>query len=160
MKMPKLSSVPMTVPTSDNCGRSTPRSLGGAGSASATATGADAGGGLRDAEKIGRSRVFDNVVSGMPHSGLALFARSVSAGCATTGLTSIGGAGAGSSHSEIAGRLAALYDGSGSASGAMVNGAADDGMTSAETSNTVNFWRHQGIVPAPIILRPAIVRRR
>ena len=39
-----------------------------------------AGGGRRDGENTGRSRVLDSVLSGMPHSGFALSGRGVGAG--------------------------------------------------------------------------------
>src|ERR1700761_6029356 len=41
------------------------------------------GAGRRDGEKIGRSRVPDNLASGTPHSGLALVGCGGAAGCAT-----------------------------------------------------------------------------
>ena len=62
----------MTVPTSESSGLCGPAGFGG------TLTGAAAGGpttadvsGRREGEKIGRSRVLDNCLSGMAHSGLA-----------------------------------------------------------------------------------------
>ena len=72
------------VPTRANCGASgsflrTTAVLTIAGSA-ATAE----GGGRRDGEKIGRSRVADNWVNGIAHSGLAL--------CTRSGARPVGGA--------------------------------------------------------------------
>jgi hypothetical protein len=78
------------VPTNASCGRSTRGGFGG-GDGFATATGATAGGGgRREAEKIGRSRVFDNVASGIAHSGLALSACSGGGGGAAGARTTTG----------------------------------------------------------------------
>src|SRR5580704_17714993 len=70
------------VPTSESCGRS-----GGfgacTGTATTTAAGATAvGGGRREAEKIGRSRVADSCLRGIPHNGLAF---GCCPACATSG---------------------------------------------------------------------------
>src|SRR5438105_11716073 len=79
------------VPTSESCGRSTRGGLGGGGGAFATGTDATAGGGgRRDDEKIGRSRVFDNVANGTAHSGLALGVRSGAAGSIRIGAEYVG----------------------------------------------------------------------
>jgi hypothetical protein len=78
--MPKLCSLPATVPTSASCGRSALTGFGRGGGAAATGTGATAGGGRREGEKIGRSRVVASVASGIVHRGLALLARSGSVG--------------------------------------------------------------------------------
>src|SRR5713101_2861949 len=105
MKIPKLSS-PAMVPTSESCGRSARGGFGGGGGAFATGTDATAaGGGRLDDEKIGRSRVFDNVASGIGQSGLALGVRSGavdggSEGCG--GLTSTVAGAVGESQSEDA----------------------------------------------------------
>jgi hypothetical protein len=73
------------VPTSESCGRST-RAGFGAGGASASTDTAAGDGGRRDDEKIGRSRVFDKVASGIAQSGLALRSLgSAAVGAATTG---------------------------------------------------------------------------
>src|ERR1700726_1709300 len=76
------------VPTKESGGRSGSRGLGTAATFG-TAAGATAGaGGRRDDEKIGRSRVPDNAVSGMAHNGLALSARSgTGAGAVGAGTT-------------------------------------------------------------------------
>jgi hypothetical protein len=69
------------VPTRESSGRSTRDGFGGGGGGLATVTAAAAGGGgRRDQEKIGRSRVFDSVTSGIAQSGLALRARSGTGG--------------------------------------------------------------------------------
>ena len=68
------------VPTSASCGRPADAGFGRGGAFGAVANATVGGGGRRDAEKIGRSRVFDNVASGIVQSGLALGARPVAAG--------------------------------------------------------------------------------
>src|SRR5229473_7150605 len=100
MKIPKLSS-PAMVPTSESCGRSARGGFGGGDGAFATGTEAiAAGGGRREDEKIGRSRVFDKLASGIAQSGLALGTRSDAAGGGSGGLTTTVGAAAGQSQSD------------------------------------------------------------
>src|ERR1700686_5287802 len=74
------------VPTKESGGRSGSRGLGAAATFGTTAGATAGAGGRRDDEKIGRSRVPDNAVSGMAHNGLALSARSGTgaAGAVTT----------------------------------------------------------------------------
>src|SRR5689334_19156614 len=93
--MPKPSLSPATVPTNVSGGRSTRGGGGGGAGGTAAATGVCRGGGLRDGEKIGRSRVFDRLASGIAQSGLAASAGGSAAGFGNTGRTSIG---AGVSH--------------------------------------------------------------
>jgi hypothetical protein len=90
--MPKLCSLPATVPS---CGRSALTGFGRGGSAAATGTGATAGGGggRREGEKIGRSRVVASVASGIVHRGLALLARSGSVGFTDAAALTTTGAG-------------------------------------------------------------------
>src|ERR1700688_962810 len=82
------------VPTRASCGTSGSllRPVGALTIADSAATAA--GGGRRDGEKIGRSRVVDNCVNGIAHSGLALSARSGAGavGGATTRTVVTGGA--------------------------------------------------------------------
>jgi hypothetical protein len=60
----------MTVPTNDTEGRSNSGGFtGGRTVTGATWVGVGGGGGRREGEKIGRSRVLDNSVSGSPHNG-------------------------------------------------------------------------------------------
>src|SRR4030081_3659526 len=81
--MPNPSSPLAIVPTKESGVRSGSFGLDTAATFG-TAAGATAGtGGRRDDEKIGRSRVPDNAVRGMAHSGLALSTRS-DAGAVTT----------------------------------------------------------------------------
>src|SRR6516225_11473776 len=75
------------VPTSDSCGRSTRGGIGGGGSFATGIATTAGGGGRRDGEKIGRSRVPDRLVSGISHSGLALIVRSGAGGGASGGRT-------------------------------------------------------------------------
>src|SRR3984957_20100580 len=73
--MPNLASSPEIVPTSESCGCSGSFGLGTQTFATVTI---DVGGvgGRRDGRKIGRSRVTENCLSGISHSGLALSVRS------------------------------------------------------------------------------------
>src|SRR5579872_1516397 len=75
--MPNLASSPAIVPTKESCGCSGSFGFGGA-IAFATVT-VDCGGGVggrRKGRKIGRSRVTENCLTGIAHSGLALSGRS------------------------------------------------------------------------------------
>src|SRR5882724_9399054 len=74
--MPKLSSSLAMVPTRDNCGGAISFFRGGGGDLTGACSATAGGGGRLDGEKIGRSRVTDNCVSGMAHNGLALGVRS------------------------------------------------------------------------------------
>src|SRR5713101_3411660 len=64
------------VPTRVSCGRSGSLGLGTAATFGIAAGATAGGGGRRDGEKIGRSRVMGNCESGIAHNGLALNARS------------------------------------------------------------------------------------
>src|ERR1700721_4397432 len=90
--MPNPSSSVAVVPTKASGGVSRPffRCVGALTSAGSAATAA--GGGRRDGEKIGRSRVADNWANGIAHRGLALSARSGVGGGATTRTVVTGGA--------------------------------------------------------------------
>src|ERR1700761_1232818 len=93
MKMPKPSSSLAMVPTSDK-GGGWISFLRGGGLTTTDAVSATTGGGRRDGEKIGRSRVPDNCVSGIAHSGLALIVFAGEAAGATTRTVVTGSAGA------------------------------------------------------------------
>src|SRR6266478_1542372 len=60
------------VPIRESCGRSCCFGACTGRLVAAAVTGSAAGGGRRDGEKIGRSRVADSCLSGIPHSGLPL----------------------------------------------------------------------------------------
>jgi len=64
------------VPTRVSWGRSGSLGLGTAATFGIAAGATAGGGGRRDGEKIGRSRVMGNCESGIAHNGLALSARS------------------------------------------------------------------------------------
>jgi len=77
------------VPTKESFGRSGSFGFGATAAGFTTGAKAIAGGGRRDDEKMGRSRVPDNAVSGMAHNGLlalcarpCIAARGVSTACA------------------------------------------------------------------------------
>src|SRR5215510_14217111 len=70
--IPMLWSSPLTVPTSESCSSGSGGRGGFGGAFGTDAVTAGGGGGRRDGEKIGRSRVFDNVASGIAQSGLPL----------------------------------------------------------------------------------------
>src|SRR5258706_14428664 len=94
--MPNPSSPLAIVPTKESGGRSGSFGLDTAATFGTAAGATAGGGGRRDDEKIGRSRVPDNAVRGMAHNGLALSARSgtgVGAGGAVTTCTCAGAAG-------------------------------------------------------------------
>src|ERR1700716_2323076 len=74
--MPNPSSPLAIVPTKESGGRSGSFGLDPAATFGTAAGATAGGGGRRDDEKIGRSRVPDNAVRGIAHNGLALSARS------------------------------------------------------------------------------------
>jgi len=157
--MPKLSLSPATVPTNAKGGRSTRGGDGGGADGAATVTGICAGGGRRDGEKIGRSRVLDSVASGIAQSGLALSGRGRGAGFGNTGRTWIG---AGVSHIDGAGGPSA---GRGAGSSSMLDAAIDSAVVEAGRLRTPASMmlspRLRGrIVFGRLISRPAIGRRR
>jgi hypothetical protein len=81
----------MMVPTNESGGCSTLAGRGGGAFGTGTAA---TTGGRRDDEKIGRSRVFDNIASGITQSGLALGACAMAAGgCGDLTTTGAGAAG-------------------------------------------------------------------
>ena len=83
-KMPKLRSSPVMVPTSKSCGGcSSCAGFGGGGFATATSVTAT-GGGRREDENTGRSRVPLRISNGISHSGLPL--RAGPLGCSTGAL--------------------------------------------------------------------------
>src|SRR5579871_847975 len=93
MKIPMLCSSPATVPTSESSGRSMRGGFGGGDRSCNTGAATAGGGGRRDGEKIGLSRVLDKLLSGVSQSGLGLSVRSgevndfVSAGADSPELT-------------------------------------------------------------------------
>src|SRR5262245_10269842 len=78
------------VPVNASGGCSIRAGFGGAGGVVTASTAAvtGGGGGRRDAEKIGRSRVFDKVASGIAHSGFSLRVCSDATGGGSGGRTS------------------------------------------------------------------------
>src|ERR1700723_1657344 len=78
--MPNLVSSPEMVPTRESCACSGSVGFGGATPFATVTTDAAGAGGRRDGRKIGRSRVTENCLSGISHSGLALSVRSAAAG--------------------------------------------------------------------------------
>src|SRR5215471_17740643 len=69
-KTPMLSALPRIVPSNVIVGRSGSTGFGGVRTATgATKVGVAGGGGRREGEKIGRSRVIDNCLSGSAQSG-------------------------------------------------------------------------------------------
>src|ERR1700761_8343956 len=92
------------VPTSDSDGGSICTLPGGGGLTGAGLSATATGGGRREGEKIGRSRVPDNCVSGTPHSGLALSACCGAAGGAVTRTVVTGSGAVGGSGRGAAGR--------------------------------------------------------
>jgi hypothetical protein len=150
----------MTVPTSDNCGCSIRGDFGGGG-ALTTATGTSlGGGGRRDGEKIGRSRVFDKVVSGMAHSGLALMARSAATCGGTKGRIGPDAGPAGESHTDGTAGPSGRRSGSGSSSDVAVGSAMlDAGTLSTAMSSRIRLDLRRRIVVRLLISRPAIDRR-
>src|SRR5437868_8589466 len=149
------------VATSESCGRSTRGGLGGGGGAFATGTDATAGGGgRRDDEKIGRSRVFDNVANGTAHSGLALGVRSGAVGGCSGGLTATGAGAAVESQSDDAAMASARRAASASVPSTSVGSAElGAGMQSEAGSRKVSPIANFRIVSARVILHLAIVRR-
>jgi hypothetical protein len=120
------------VPTSESCGRST-RAGFGAGGALASADTAAGGGGRRDIEKIGRSRVPDKVASGFAQSGLALAACGIAATGDGAGLTTTAGAAAaGKSWDDDPGRILASSGVSASRSDTSLGRAAVGAATTSE----------------------------
>src|SRR5580692_5190628 len=77
--MPNLASSPEMVPTRESCGCSGSFGFGGATTFATVTIDAAGAGGRRDGKKIGRSRVTENCLSGIAHSGLALRGRSADA---------------------------------------------------------------------------------
>ena len=67
------------VPTRESCGCSGSFGLGGTIAFATVTAEAGGAGGRRDGRKIGRSRVTENCLIGIAHSGLALSARSAGA---------------------------------------------------------------------------------
>src|SRR5260370_20343052 len=111
------------VQTRESRGRSRCGGLGGGGGAFADGTDATAeGGGRRDDEKIGRSRVFDNTASGTAQSGLALGLRSAAVGGCSEGLTTAVAGAAGCSQSDAAEMASARRGGPRSTVGVAVRG--------------------------------------
>src|ERR1700677_2743396 len=143
MKMPKLSSSPAMVPTKASDGRSASRGFGD-------------GGCRRDAEKIGRSRVVDNVVSGNAHSGLALAGRSGAAGDGAGGGATTTAVGAGESQiCAPGGSVRSRFVSSASVSNPAVVSA--DNLVGplaipksvSKPAATIRFISHPAIVPTP-----------
>src|SRR5205085_67359 len=148
------------VPTSESCGRSTRGGLGGGGGAFATATDATAGGGgRRDDEKIGRSRVFDNVANGTAQSGLALGVRSGAVGGCSEGLITTGAGAAVESHGDDAEMASTPRGASGSVLSASVGSAEVDAGTPSADARRVSLMASFRVVSAGVILHLAIVLR-
>src|ERR1700730_9278581 len=149
------------VPTSESCGCSTRGGFGAGGGAFATGTDATTdGGGRRDDEKIGRSRVFDNVAGGLAQSGLALGVRCGAAGGGWGGLTTtVGGAAGGSQGDDTDGTSARRGISASASAVVVVSAEVAAGTPSAATSRSASPTPSVRIVSACIISRPAIVRR-
>src|SRR5882757_8480622 len=92
------------VPTKDNGGGSISFLRGGGGLTGVGSAATASGGGRREGENIGRSRVPDNCVSGTPHSGLALSVRCGVAGGAVTRTVVTGSEAVGDSGSGVTDR--------------------------------------------------------
>jgi hypothetical protein len=150
--MPMFWSLPVTVPTRVHCGRSSGGSFGGGGSAFATGTATAGSGGLRDGEKIGRSRVLDKVTRGIAHIGLALGARSGSACLGRGELDATEVEAASEFHREGVADVSARCSTKVSMSESPIGTAAvEPGMVSAQANNNTN-----SVVRLCIVLRAVI----
>jgi hypothetical protein len=140
------------VPTSASCGRST-RAGFGAGGALASGNTVAGGGGRRDDEKIGRSRVLDKVASGIAQSGLALGARGIAATGGCAGLTTTAGAAAaGKSWDEDPGSILASSGVSASSSDKSLGSAEVGAATPSDiVSNSVSRMAGLRIISAAVM---------
>src|ERR1700731_3249555 len=110
-----------------------------------------AGGGRREGEKIGRSRVTENRLSGTAHNGLALGGRAGEPGGATTPTAVTGSAGV----EDTAGGLLGRASSPRSASSASLDTAAADATSWTDNARKVRpivkprlIW-HLAIAPTP-----------
>ena len=146
----------------ESCGRSAGGDFGGGGGALTSGTGTTAGGGgRRDDEKIGRSRVVDNVASGIAQSGLALGARSGVTTGTSCGLTAAGaGAEAGGESKGGNANGASTRRGVSASISGISNGSAEvEAETPTAANSRVSLTIGLRIRFGSFISHPAIARR-
>src|SRR5581483_9499958 len=116
----------------------------------------------RDGEKIGRSRVVVSVASGIAHKGLALLARSGSAGFAgAVTLTTTGAGAAGRFHSDGVAGVSTRCCGAASRSVASVGTAAvEPGTARAATSSEAAVIARQCVMLRSLICHPSTAPTR